>query len=85
MIKSYFIVINVFALIMYGIDKLAAKLGVRRIPEIVLLNISLLGGMFGAILGMVIFRHKIRKRVFVLGNIACLLLYGFIFYIWESL
>ncbi len=85
MIQSYFIVINVVALIMYGIDKLAAKLGVRRIPEIVLLNISLLGGMLGAMLGMVIFRHKIRKRVFVLGNIACLLLYGFIVYIWESL
>lgn len=85
MIQSYFIVINVVALIMYGIDKLAAKLGVRRIPEIILLNISLLGGMLGAMLGMVIFRHKIRKRVFVLGNIACLLLYGFIVYIWESL
>lgn len=85
MIQSYFIVINVVALIMYGIDKLAAKLGVRRIPEIILLNISLLGGMLGAMLGMVIFRHKIRKRVFVLGNIACLLLYGFFVYIWERL
>jgi uncharacterized membrane protein YsdA (DUF1294 family) len=56
-------------LILFGADKLMAKASLRRIPEKTLLFCGLLGGSFGALLGMVLFRHKIRKQKFWIYNI----------------
>ncbi len=36
---------------------------------------SLAGGIIGALLSMLIFRHKIRKKVFMLAQIVILLLW----------
>lgn len=52
-------VVNVLAFMAFGIDKLLAKAGMRRL--------SFLGGSAGAALSMVIFRHKTRKPGFVVG------------------
>ncbi|MDQ0593943.1 uncharacterized membrane protein YsdA (DUF1294 family) [Chryseobacterium ginsenosidimutans] len=38
----------------------------RRISENTLLGVSFLGGTIGALLGMLLFRHKISKRSFLL-------------------
>ena len=57
-------VMSVFALILFGWDKLMAVLGRSRIPEAALLGAALLGGGTGALLGMLLFRHKIRKAPF---------------------
>ena len=59
-----FSVISLFALVLFGWDKLMAKLGRSRIPEFGLLAAALLGGGTGALLGMLLFRHKIRKPPF---------------------
>lgn len=62
-----FIVILVFSIItflLFGYDKRAAKLGRWRIPEKVLLGLSILGGALGGLAGMVTFHHKIRKTYF---------------------
>ena len=59
-----FSVISVFTFILFGWDKLMAKLGRSRIPEFGLLAAALLGGGTGALLGMLLFRHKIRKAPF---------------------
>ena len=48
--------------IMYGLDKLLAKLRSARIPEFILQFLTILGGFPGAWLGMVLFRHKTNLR-----------------------
>jgi len=38
-----------------------------RIPEWFLLTVALIGGSFGSLLGMYLFRHKTQKIAFALG------------------
>ena len=56
--------VSVLSFLLFGWDKLMAKLGRSRIPEAALLGASFLGGGAGALLGMLLFRHKIRKAPF---------------------
>lgn len=63
----YLVVINAITLLAYGIDKMKAKKGAYRIPEKTLIALAIIGGSIGAILGMVLFRHKIRKPPFAVG------------------
>ena len=48
-------------------DKLRAKKRLRRIPEKTLFAFAWVGGGLGAVLGMVLFRHKTRHRRFRRG------------------
>ncbi len=57
-------VLSVFTLLLFGWDKLMAKLGRRRIPEASLLFACLVGGALGGFVGMHLFHHKIRKPKF---------------------
>ena len=57
-------VMSLLTLILFGWDKLMAKLGRSRIPEAALLGAAFLGGGTGALLGMLLFHHKIRKAPF---------------------
>lgn len=57
---------------MFGFDKLQAKRDTRRsgrgrVPERALLLLSFIGGAFGGLAGMIIFRHKIRTTAFVVA------------------
>ena len=60
----YFVILNILAFFLYAIDKKNAKDGKYRIPESRLILVCVLGGAFGAFLGMYIFHHKTRKRKF---------------------
>lgn len=60
----------------YGFDKRAARLGRRRVPEIHLHLLALLGGWPGALLAMRVFRHKRRKLGFVALTLAIALAHG---------
>lgn len=60
----YLEVINVAALILYGLDKQYAKFHKWRIPERTLLGTAAIGGSLGALAGMMLFRHKTRKNKF---------------------
>lgn len=62
----WFGVVSAFTLLLFGWDKAMAKLGRRRIPERSLLLSCLAGGAAGGLLGMALFRHKIRKPKFYL-------------------
>ena len=55
---------NLAVAIIYGIDKLLARAGRRRISEATLLFCAFLLGGLGAILGMVLFNHKTSKTRF---------------------
>ena len=76
------LVVNGIALVIFGIDKLKSKTGGWRIPESRLLLVAFFGP-FGAYLGMLLFRHKIRKIKFLLVPLfllvqAALLLYFYV-------
>ena len=71
---SYFFGINAFAYIIYTYDKKQAIKREYRVSEQFLLIIVVAGGMFGAILSMIINRHKIKKNTFIFKYIiACAL------------
>lgn len=62
--QEYLIIINILSFILFGIDKYKAIHKKNRIPEIVLLFISLLGGSLGGLIGMILFHHKTKKIKF---------------------
>lgn len=61
---------SLLAFVLYGSDKFRAKRGRPRISEALLLTVAALGGGFGAMMGMQIFRHKTN---FLLGVPLCFL------------
>ena len=63
----YLILINLFGLVLYGVDKAKSKhKGSRRIPERVLLWVARLGGGVGCWMGMMLFRHKTKHTRFMI-------------------
>ena len=79
----YIIFINVFSFLLYGLDKFAAKINIRRIKEKLLLNISIFGGVYGSLIGMYLFHHKTRKKLFISVNYICFTI--FIYILWRYL
>lgn len=71
----YLALANGIAFAMYGIDKRKAIKDQWRIPEKTLLLAALLGGSFGAFLGMQVFHHKTKHWKFLLGVPACMILH----------
>jgi uncharacterized membrane protein YsdA (DUF1294 family) len=63
----YLIVINVVTFLVYGIDKWKAKQGSWRISEATLLILAVIGGSFGALFGMKVWRHKTMHKKFKYG------------------
>jgi len=56
--------LNFLNFLLFGYDKVQAKRGGWRIPDRVLLGLSLFGGGIGGLAGMLVFRHKTRKNIF---------------------
>jgi uncharacterized membrane protein YsdA (DUF1294 family) len=89
LMKNFFvfctIVINLFTFLLCAYDKFAAKKGLFRIPEIVLLTFSFLLGSVGMLSGMCLFRHKTYRSGFVILvplflaiQVGIMLYFGFI-------
>ena len=74
----YFIVINLLTFLLYGLDKYKAIRQEWRIPERALLLMAFVGGAFGALSAMRIFRHKTRKGRFKLIIPLFCLLWGYV-------
>lgn len=66
-LEIYLIAINLVTFFIYGIDKLKAKRGKWRIPESMLLTLAVVGGSIGALLGMLVFRHKTKHKKSIIG------------------
>ncbi len=82
----WYLIVNLAAFFMYGIDKRKAVKQKWRIPESRLILVAVLGGGLGAWLGMRIFHHKTKHvkfmvcvPVFLVLHIA--LIVYFIFYV----
>ncbi|MDD3798353.1 MAG: DUF1294 domain-containing protein [Novosphingobium sp.] len=63
-IATYLIAINFIAFAAFGIDKMLAEAGKRRISEQTLLLWAFAGGSPGAYAARRLFRHKTRKQPF---------------------
>ena len=74
-LMAYLLIINAIAFLFMLVDKRKAQKNAWRIPEATLLTLAILGGSFGAVLGMRIFRHKTRKPQFSLGLPVILVLH----------
>ena len=61
---AYAAAINIYAFVLFGIDKRRTQRKMWRIPEARLMLSALFGGSIGAMLGMAVFRHKTRKPKF---------------------
>ncbi|MCD8022871.1 MAG: DUF1294 domain-containing protein [Lachnospiraceae bacterium] len=64
---AYIIIINLFGLIIMGVDKLKARRRKRRISERTLFTIAVLFGSIGIFIGMYLFHHKTKKLRFSIG------------------
>ena len=61
-----FLIVNLVVFTMYGIDKWKAIHHKWRIPESTLICAALFG-VIGALFGMLVFHHKIRKPKFYIS------------------
>lgn len=82
-------VINVLSFFLYCNDKHRATYEKWRIPEFVLFLLAIVGGAFGAWMGMLMFHHKTDKPLFKYGVPICLVLNCIVFYLmgypWDIL
>ena len=70
----YLATVNLFGLIIMGVDKSRAKRRKWRIPEATLFLVAIIGGSIGSIAGMYLFRHKTKHWYFVAGMPVILVL-----------
>lgn len=61
-----FLLVNFIAFTIIGYDKWLAVKNKRRISEKALFFWVVIGGTIGSLLGMLLFRHKISKRSYLL-------------------
>ena len=80
----YLLVINLLTFAMMWWDKHEAKVGDWRVSEKFLFILVILGGGFGGIAGMYLFRHKTKKWYFKYGFPTILIL-EIIFFIYFLL
>lgn len=64
--------VNTLAFALFASDKIRAKMNADRSPEKILLAAAFIGP-FGALAAMIVFRHKIRNRKFLLIPCFCIL------------
>jgi uncharacterized membrane protein YsdA (DUF1294 family) len=80
-ISFYFIAFCLVTFLLWGMDKYRARVNQWRIPERTLLLLTFLGGSMGALAGMLVFRHKIRKPLFWVVVVAGCVFQGLIIFI----
>ena len=70
----YIILINLLTFYVYVDDKRRARKGRWRTSEATLVMLAVIGGSLGALLAMLLFRHKTRHMQFVIGIPAILII-----------
>ncbi len=69
----YYLLVNLVTLTVWGWDKACAVAHRWRVPERTLLILIALGGIGGCLLGMALFRHKIRRPKFYAAPMLALI------------
>src|SRR5690554_3395376 len=63
----YSVAINIISFLTFGLDKAKAKNNSWRISESTLIILAIIGGSSGALMGMIVFKHKTNKVKFSIG------------------
>lgn len=58
---------SIFTYMLFGWDKHLAIFERSRVPEGILLCFAFIGGAFGALCAMIMFKHKINKPLFMVS------------------
>ena len=85
--EIYLIFVNIMTFILYSYDKFQAiknNKNISRVPEINLLLMTLLGGTIGAIISMLLFRHKIKKLSFIIKFVVVVIIQLIIIYFFNE-
>lgn len=72
----FVLALSAITFIVYAIDKILAKNDAWRVPEKVLLGLSLLGGAIGGLIAMLLVRHKTKHWYFYALNILGIVLHA---------
>lgn len=76
MLWRVYLIVSLFTLAIYGIDKFLAKAEWKRVPERWFHTLALIGGFPGALVGMHLFKHKVNNSKFRWVILASLLLHS---------
>ena len=79
-ILIYYLIINLVTLLVCEADKRRAVRQQWRVPEKWLFFLAFMGGASGALAGMILFRHKIRKPLFWIFGILFLVVHILLFF-----
>ena len=80
MINIYLVIINTLSFCIYYIDKRLAIKHRYRIPEKVLILVSILGGSLGSLISMMLFHHKTKHIKFLVLNPILLVVWMYIIF-----
>lgn len=72
---TYLFIINLITFLVYCWDKHNAVYSKWRIPEAVLWMLAIIGGAYGASMGMLLFRHKTKHLTFQIIVPVCFILW----------
>ena len=79
-LEIYLLIINLISFITFFIDKRKSIKNKWRIRENTLHLLSLVGGVYGSIVAMLLFRHKTKKPKFCIITTIALVINIFIVY-----
>lgn len=87
--ELYLFLVSTFSFTLYAYDKLQAlknTQNISRVSEKKLLLSSFIGGTFGSLISMFIFRHKIKKPSFIIkfSTVAILQLLLIYLYVYQG-
>lgn len=83
-IMSYFLGVNLLTYLVYTYDKRQAINNNYRVSEQFLLLLVVAGGIFGAILSMIINRHKIKKITFIIKYVIASIIFIYLLIIYKQ-
>ena len=63
----YLVIVNAAGCLLMLADKIKAKKKAWRIPEATLMGVAAIGGSFGSLVGMQLWRHKTKHPKFSVG------------------
>ena len=81
----YFIIINLFTFLTFGLDKYFAIKNKNRIRIVFLIFLAIIGGSVGGLLSMFIFNHKTRVDYFIYGLPLIMIMQVFLLVLFYNL
>lgn len=81
----YFIIINLFTFLTFGLDKYFAIKNKNRIRIVFLIFLAIIGGSVGGLLSMFIFNHKTRVEYFIYGLPLIILMQVFLLLLFSNI